>query len=641
MKNLNKQKNKNLNNILWTFSFFICSFFGISQPSFASSQHAPPPSISQLVPKISGNFAIYTEKDGKKVLHLGETTTLTIKPDLGKSARDYLDIWDNQGNKIPMEACYNKKNLHPIFKKEYIDPNFNTANWSDPPVGISATVEGLVKDTYTKVDASGGIDDAKKEKAIASMKANIDETNPYNQKNPFLKTFTKDNIDDEGNLIVTVDGEKHILAYANALFSGINFTHDDPTYGKYFNKNTNYYSQSVEYKEKSLKNVAFSYSIAPAPMNIQNVAPAINETDAVNYSQLGIGFKNITNGTNKENFINDKAIKTDKLNFDFGDGIKATKSDENGKSTIKIQVDQDYIKQNSGVAVSGPKGDKGDKGDTGAQGIQGPKGDKGDKGDKGIDGKGIDLNKLQIKTDKNIGVLKNSSANELNFKINNNLTNITSISNKNTKIAIKENEINISGAKKINVNKAKIENVADGEISSTSKEAVNGSQLYAVAQSQKNVDNKINMNSKNIHKLDNRTKSIGSLASAMAGIHPMQYDPKHPNQLSVALGTYRDKQSVALGATHYFNEKLTMTAGLASETSGHKPEVMGNIGFTWKIGNNEDDDLPKEYKNSQMESIYTMQKEMQQIKRENIQYKEEVRDLKQRLKEIENLLKNK
>ncbi|EHI78234.1 hypothetical protein HMPREF9093_01513, partial [Fusobacterium sp. oral taxon 370 str. F0437] len=69
----------------------------------------------------------------------------------------------------------------------------------------------------------------------------------------------------------------------------------------------------------------------------------------------------------------------------------------------------------------------------------------------------------------------------------------------------------------------------------------------------------------------------------LAGLHPMQYDPKAPTQVMAALGHYRNKQSVAVGLGYYFNDKFMMTAGIAIG-SERRVKSMANVGFTLKLG---------------------------------------------------------
>ena len=91
----------------------------------------------------------------------------------------------------------------------------------------------------------------------------------------------------------------------------------------------------------------------------------------------------------------------------------------------------------------------------------------------------------------------------------------------------------------------------------------------------------------------------------------MQYDPLQPNQVMAGFGSYRDKQAVAVGVTHYFNENLMMTAGI-SVGEENRVKTMANVGLTWKIGKDDDrKDLPERYKEGPIGSIYMMQEEVE------------------------------
>ena len=95
-----------------------------------------------------------------------------------------------------------------------------------------------------------------------------------------------------------------------------------------------------------------------------------------------------------------------------------------------------------------------------------------------------------------------------------------------------------------------------------------------------------NLRNEVYEKIDNvkdEVRDVGSLSAALAGLHPMQYDPKAPAQVMAALGHYKDRQAVAVGASYYFNDRFMMSTGVA--LSGEKKtKTMANIGFTLKLG---------------------------------------------------------
>ena len=167
-----------------------------------------------------------------------------------------------------------------------------------------------------------------------------------------------------------------------------------------------------------------------------------------------------------------------------------------------------------------------------------------------------------------------------NFVFGNNVTIESTIQNS---VALGNNST-VSSSNEVSVGSAtlqrKITNVADGEVSATSTDAVTGKQLYAMQNSNNSFKNEV------YEKIDNvkdEVRDVGSLSAALAGLHPMQYDPKAPAQVMAALGHYKNKQSIAVGLSYYFNDRFMMSAGVA--LSGEKKtKSMANIGFTVKLG---------------------------------------------------------
>ena len=142
-----------------------------------------------------------------------------------------------------------------------------------------------------------------------------------------------------------------------------------------------------------------------------------------------------------------------------------------------------------------------------------------------------------------------------------------------------------------------------------------------------NLRNEVN---EKIDDVKDEVRTVGSLSAALAGLHPMQYDPKAPIQVMAALGHYRDKQSVAVGASYYFNDRFMMSTGIA--LSGEKrTKTMANVGFTLKLGKGSGvtyNETPQ----------YVVQNEVKRLTVENQELKERLRNLEEKL---EMLLKNK
>ncbi|WYE51638.1 YadA family autotransporter adhesin [Fusobacterium animalis] len=235
-----------------------------------------------------------------------------------------------------------------------------------------------------------------------------------------------------------------------------------------------------------------------------------------------------------------------------------------------------------------------------------------------------------------------------NFVFGNNVTIDEGIQNSvalgNNSTVSSSNEVSVGSKGK----ERKITNVADGEVSANSTDAVNGRQLYnAMQNSNEKIDN-----------VKNEVRNVGSLSAALAGLHPMQYDPKAPAQIMAALGHYKNKQAIAVGASYHFNDKFMVSTGVA--LSGEKrTETMANVGFTVRLGKgsgvtynetpqyvvqNEVKRLTVENQNLKSQ-VNNQGKENQELKAEinslNIKNKEQDEKIKNLEEKLNKLLKNK
>ena len=233
----------------------------------------------------------------------------------------------------------------------------------------------------------------------------------------------------------------------------------------------------------------------------------------------------------------------------------------------------------------------------------------------------------------------NNIAGDNNFVLGNNVNIGSGIQNSvalgNNSTVSSSNEVSVGSA----TQQRKITNVADGEVSATSTDAVTGKQLYKVMQNSgttgiENLRNEVN---EKIDDVKNEVNHVGSLSAALAGLHPMQYDPKAPAQVMAALGHYRNKQSVAVGLSYYFNDRFMMSAGVAIG-SEKRVKSMANVGFTVKLGKGSGvtyNEAPQ----------YAIQDEVKRLTVENNKQAKENQELKERVKKLEEklevLLKNK
>lgn len=118
-----------------------------------------------------------------------------------------------------------------------------------------------------------------------------------------------------------------------------------------------------------------------------------------------------------------------------------------------------------------------------------------------------------------------------------------------------------------------ITNVAAGDISEKSTDAVNGSQLFATNQ-------QVAQNAQSINKLGNRINKVGAGAAALAALHPLDFDPDDKWDFAAGYGNYNGENAAAIGAYYRPNEDTMFSVG-GSFGNG---ENMVNAGVSLKLG---------------------------------------------------------
>ena len=121
---------------------------------------------------------------------------------------------------------------------------------------------------------------------------------------------------------------------------------------------------------------------------------------------------------------------------------------------------------------------------------------------------------------------------------------------------------------------ATINNVAPAEVSPTSTQAVNGSQLYQVVQEINNVNNKVD-------KLGERVNKGLAGAAAMSGIEFMEIGINQAT-VAAAVGGYRGTHAVAVGVQAAPTENTRVNAKM-SLTPGSRTEAMYSVGAAYRF----------------------------------------------------------
>ena len=268
--------------------------------------------------------------------------------------------------------------------------------------------------------------------------------------------------------------------------------------------------------------------------------------------------------TNAANIIKAKSTVT------AGAGVTvAEKTNANGSTNYEVAIDQSTM----------------DKINAATDGINGLNGKVGENA-KAIDGLKSDVVKAKTTVSAGNGVTVHETTNDngstnyevvvsksitdqiaantdgingLNGKVGENAKAIDGLNGKvidNTKAiannadAIKANKDNIA------LNKAAIDELAD--------RVVNGTNT---------LDNKIN----DVQKESRR--GVAS-ASALAALHPLDYNPDHKVDVMAGLGHYRGKTAAAIGAAYRPNENVMFTIG----TSINGKDTAINAGVSYKVG---------------------------------------------------------
>ena len=176
-----------------------------------------------------------------------------------------------------------------------------------------------------------------------------------------------------------------------------------------------------------------------------------------------------------------------------------------------------------------------------------------------------DTNKLT--TEDNLGVVSDGN-NNLKVRMAKDLKGLNSVTT-NT-LTVGDVKIDNSG---INAGNKKITNVAAGDISANSTDAVNGGQLWKTNQTINNIGGAVN-------ELGDRMDRVGAGAAALAALHPLDFDPDDKWDVAAGYGNYKDAHAVSVGAFYRPNEDTMFSVG-GSFGGG---ENMVNAGVSMKLG---------------------------------------------------------
>lgn len=185
----------------------------------------------------------------------------------------------------------------------------------------------------------------------------------------------------------------------------------------------------------------------------------------------------------------------------------------------------------------------------------------------------------------------------------------------------------------------KIVNVSKGEVSKTSTDVINGSQLHEVKTQVDNNTNRISTlenNTSNIgDKVLNNAKSytdkqvskVGAASAALAGLHYLDYNPNDKWSFATSVGHYKHSTAGAIGASYQPNENSMVHAGV---TVGG--ESMFTIGASFKVG--EQDPTLKTSRFEMAKQIKDLQADNASLRADNKELRAEVNEIKAELQKL-------
>ena len=193
------------------------------------------------------------------------------------------------------------------------------------------------------------------------------------------------------------------------------------------------------------------------------------------------------------------------------------------------------------------------------------------------------------------------------------------------------NEINTATGDSLNINAKETyvngNETVSGKLTVNSGATINGgATVYGgltvdgvnVVQGIQQNSNAISSLSSRVDDLGGEIDNVGAISSALAGLHPLDYDGTGSKfQLAAAMGSYDGSQAAAIGGFYHFNEDVMMSVGGATAFDGDNKSAF-NVGVSFRIGQgssgkkvNSDDVLAQ--LNAMNEKIAALEAENQQL----------------------------
>ncbi|HHX0517332.1 TPA: YadA family autotransporter adhesin [Haemophilus influenzae] len=124
-----------------------------------------------------------------------------------------------------------------------------------------------------------------------------------------------------------------------------------------------------------------------------------------------------------------------------------------------------------------------------------------------------------------------------------------------------------------------IDNVANGDISATSTDAINGSQLYAVAKGVTNLAGQVNNLEGKVNKVGKRADA--GTASALAASQLPQATMPGKSMVAIAGSSYQGQNGLAIGVSRISDNGKVIIRLSGTTNSQGKTGVAAGVGYQW------------------------------------------------------------
>ena len=538
-----------------------------------------------------------TTNDGIREITIGVKDGEVVKPNQFTAK---VNGTDTPVTKVG-DQYYNTADIDPKTGK----PNAK-ANPVTPDVGTTPTNAG---DGYvtgnkvaTAIQKSGFVVGKQTEKlSAADFKDEDEKVNPDDElrfadgNNTKVKLATKESVDKDGNKVTTTTVKVDVTGLP-VQYTDKNGTPVTKVGDKYFTVDDKGNPTTTEVAPADLTTNMVNPAAAPneigAPTTLGNVKSNLPETkngnnptlnqaaptdekvknNAATVSDVLNAGWNLQNNGEAKDFVK----PYDTVNFVDGKGTKAVvETTPNGTtSNVKFDIDTGKITNNDDGSVQGPVADAENKVAT-AQDVANAINKSGftlttsANGGKKISGKPEMINpgkKVEMVAGKNMTV-KQESNGKVTYATASNVTfDSVQFGDNGPKITNNGGNINVGTATGA---PTKITGVAPGEISATSKDAVNGSQLHAMG-------NKLQGQ---INKLGNRMNAGMATSAAMANL----LQPHKPGQsvATAGVGQHKNQSAVAVGYSRISdNGKYGIRFSMGANTQGEVTSGAA-VGYFW------------------------------------------------------------